>query len=204
MPKPILDPRQRQFWSDAERDLWAKLAPLLLKIHIAGAVSGEKLLPANLRVLVNWDRVNSAAIDYLHQYRISWVSKITDYTRDQAIKSIDTWIRNGEPLPNLEARLSPILGDMRAARVAATETTRIYQTGHETAWISSGMVEEFEFRTNVDERVCPQCGPRHGQAYKIGDIENTPPIHVNCRCFSVPRVKMENVGNEIERAIEEA
>lgn len=200
----FLDPRQMQFWSEEEKALWEELAPLLLRIYIAGSTKGESTLPANYRVLVNWDRVNQQAIDYLRHYRLEWVRKITDFTREQSIKAIDDWIRSGEPLPNLEARLAPLLGDTRAARVSSTEVTRIYQSGNEQAWLSTGMVEEFEYRTNVDERVCVLCGPRDGQIYKIGDTENTPPIHVNCRCFSVPHVSMTGVRSEIERAIEEA
>jgi hypothetical protein len=138
--KRPLDPRQMQFWTAEERELWNELAPLLLKIHIAGAVVGEALLPANLRVLVNWDLINERAIDWLYKYRLGNIAGIMSTTRDRVIRAIDDWIRSGEPLPNLEDRLRRWFDDKRASRIAVTEVTRVYAEGNQAAWSSSGLV----------------------------------------------------------------
>jgi hypothetical protein len=40
------------------------------------------------------------------------------------------------------------------------------------------------WETGADERVCPECGPLHGQAWPDGEGD-VPPVHVNCRCQRV-------------------
>jgi hypothetical protein len=36
--------------------------------------------------------------------------------------------------------------------------------------------------TQADERVCPECGPLHGQWFRQGEGPQ-PPLHADCRCF---------------------
>jgi hypothetical protein len=36
--------------------------------------------------------------------------------------------------------------------------------------------------TQRDERVCPECGPLHGQRFRQGEGP-WPPLHTSCRCF---------------------
>jgi hypothetical protein len=66
--------------------------------------------------------------------------------------------------------------------------------GNTQAWAAAD-VPEREWRTAVDELVCPICGPLHQQRAKIGEafpgnIQN-PPAHPNCRCALVPIVSPE-------------
>jgi SPP1 gp7 family putative phage head morphogenesis protein len=188
---------------------------LLLKIHIAGAVSGEKLLPANLRVLVNWDRVNAQAIKWLNGYRLNTegLASVIQTTRNRTIDAIEDWIRSGEPLPNLEPRLARWYDDQRARQIAVTEVTRVYAEGNRQSWKSTGMVGANRWNTANDELVCPICGPLHNVEVPLdegftpdgpGEGPTAPPAHVNCRCWLTPVVSLENVGDEIARAIEEA
>lgn len=37
------------------------------------------------------------------------------------------------------------------------------------------------WRTQADERVCPECGPLDGLVWEAG-AGPAPPLHVNCRC----------------------
>lgn len=216
--KRPLDPRQMQFWTQEERELWNELSPLLLKIHIAGAVAGEALLPANLRVLVNWDVINTNAIDWLYKYRLGNIGGIMSTTRDRAIKAIDDWIRSGEPLPNLEARLRRWFDDKRASRIAVTEVTNIYSQGNLTSWKSTNMIGGKKWNTARDELVCELCGPLDqfvvpvdsgfsvvdGKPVEDPEGVDGPAIHVGDRCWLTPVVSLDKVRSEIERAIEEA
>lgn len=44
--------------------------------------------------------------------------------------------------------------------------------------------EAFQFFATSDDRLCPTCGSRNQQIYKLG--ESQPPAHPSCRCIAVP------------------
>ena len=46
-------------------------------------------------------------------------------------------------------------------------------------------VEEVEWVTQADERVCEECGPRDGVIYPIDKVPQIP-AHYNCRCIIIP------------------
>lgn len=45
-------------------------------------------------------------------------------------------------------------------------------------------VDYFQFTATNDDRVCPYCITRNMRVYELG--ASRPPLHVNCRCFSMP------------------
>jgi len=65
-----------------------------------------------------------------------------------------------------------------------------YSHANRQAYIDSGVVNQIEFRTSADERVCPICGPRAGTRTDVQnpnfDGYGIPPLHVRCRCWIVP------------------
>ncbi len=46
------------------------------------------------------------------------------------------------------------------------------------------MIAMERWETRADERVCGQCGPKHGQLYEQGKGPQ-PPLHYGCRCRRV-------------------
>ena len=48
-------------------------------------------------------------------------------------------------------------------------------------------VEEAEWVTEKDEKVCPYCGAMDGKRYKLSEYPSKP--HINCRCTSRPVLK---------------
>ena len=212
MPIPLLDPRQYAFWSKEEQLLLDKIAPTLLSLIFKGGTNGSDLLPERVRVLVDWDQFNQRAVDYLHNYRVSWWQSINEVTRNHTVQAIDEWIKNGEPLPMLEARLERYFDQPRAHRVAVTEVTRVYAEGNQAAWRSTGFVESQRWHTSNDEKVCPICAPLDGMEVELDGGEFTteegegitgPPAHVNCRCWLTPVVSVEAAGKEFERILED-
>ena len=158
------------FWNDEAAHYWDEIAPISARVLSAGGQAGADALPAVARILLNWDVYNAAAVEYLHKYKLSWVSKINNTTRTRAITEIDEWIRAGEALPVLEARLTPIFGANRAGQIAVTEVTRLYSEGNQMAWKATGFVSGKSWRTANDEKVCPMCGPLHMQIVDIDDV----------------------------------
>jgi hypothetical protein len=49
------------FWDDESESLWEDLAEVIIGALLSGVEGGTDLLPANARVLVDFDHVNTAA-----------------------------------------------------------------------------------------------------------------------------------------------
>jgi len=65
--------------------------------------------------------------------------------------------------------------------VARTETIRSFVTNYEVALEDSGLVDEVEFVTADDDRVCDICNELDGKRFAIGE-GSRPPLHPLCRC----------------------
>jgi SPP1 gp7 family putative phage head morphogenesis protein len=89
----------------------------------------------------------------------------------------------------------------RAEMIARTETSEAVNYGRKKAWddaVEDGIIDDRtvyrEWVTGADERVCPICGPMHGQTRALdepfdtpdGEVDN-PPAHPNCRCTMIMR-----------------
>lgn len=159
-----------EFWSKEKRLLWEVMAPFFIALIHSGGEAGAGLLPESLRILIDWDYFNQEAINYLKDYRLSWVSGISDTTRDQSIDAIAEWIESGEAKPILDTRLAQILGPARAKSIATTEVTRMYARGNQLSWKATGFVTAQKWQTAQDERVCPMCGPLHDKIVSIDDV----------------------------------
>jgi len=86
----------------------------------------------------------------------------------------------------------------RAQTIAVTEVSRAQNEGRQLQWdrmIRDGLLNpgewEKEWVTAADERVCPICGPAHGQRQPVPGLFDLttgalphPPAHPNCRCIA--------------------
>jgi hypothetical protein len=203
-------------------------------ILLAAGSNGAAALPANLSVLVDWDVFNTAALDWLRRYlgdvaitgeggAWAWAANLTDTTRRQVVDEIDNWVRSGDALPSLQSKLAPLFGDARAARIAMTETTRIFAEGNLMAWKASGTARAKRWMTAVTD-VCPICIEMHGTIVDIeadwkftgemraanpeldkalsnlkADAFRAPPAHVNCRCWLQPVVIRAYEPEELDK-----
>ena len=197
------DPRQPQFWSEAENELWDELDAILQETYLSGVDGGVGILPKNIQPLVNFDHINSNALTFARNYRYTWVKGINDTTRKQTQQAIADWIQSGASLDALDTALEPIFGANRAAMIAATEVTRAFAQGNLDAWESTGVVEGGTWMTTNDERVCPICSEHDGETVGIGDIDAAPPdaSHPGCRCWLKPVVSEELVHKRLEEII---
>lgn len=186
MPTPL----DAQWWDEEEAALYEALLPLVLAALWAGMEGGTEALPANMQNLVNVNHLNQAAIDFAKEYRYTFIRDITETTRTQVQDVMANWIASGQSMDVLEAQLATIFGESRAARIAATETTRAFSQGNMDAWESTGFISSGEWMTAQDERVCPICASHEGEHVGIGDIDAAPPnsSHPGCRCWLQPVV----------------
>ena len=168
----------------------------LQRALIAGADLGVSVTVAQLDSVgfgFDWTLVNTRAREWATQYGYDLVSRITDTTRRGLQEAVSRWVDKGEGLDALQKDLTPLFGRERAKVIAQTETTNVYAHANELAAIESGVVDEMEFCTANDERVCPECGPMHGERRPIrGTYANgkgKPALHPRCRCWERPVVR---------------
>jgi hypothetical protein len=91
--------------------------------------------------------------------------------------------------------LRSVLSSARASTNAVTEVTNAISAGETfvTDRLRSEGAEVTEiWFTQIDERVCPVCAPRHGAERGDGWV-NDPPAHPNCRCYKGYRIRHNGV-----------
>lgn len=211
----MTSPLQPAFWDAEAQYAWAEFAPLLLRILFNGAQSGAGLLPSGMDVLVDWDVFNQNAINWINEWGSRILNDIVGTTQTQTIKALSDWIRGGEPLDVLEARLGPIVGEARAQMIATTEVTRLYAEGNLMAWKATGLVSAKSWRTAKDDKVCRICGPLDGKVVSLDggwtmDEEGrvveglgitAPPAHARCRCWLQPVVTEEGFREALRKTL---
>lgn len=117
-------------------------------------------------------------------------------------------ISRNELLKRIEETLGTKSGRFRrrAETIARTELTFAYNAGRLETYRKSGLVEAVRFYTIIDERRCDICASRHGLVIPLDDwraiAQNTPPIHVLCRCVLSPVLKDAKQLKEDDRKIE--
>lgn len=185
--------------------MWEEIATLALAIYLLGIDGGMDLLPANIRVLSDFGKINHAAAQFAKDYRFQWIKGITETTKKQTQEAFANWVQSGSPLSALEQLLESIFGDSRAERIAVTEVTRIFAQANMDAWESTGVITSAVWMTAEDDRVCPICEGYAGEHVGIGDIDSAPPdaSHPGCRCWLQPVVSEEKLQEEIERMLNE-
>lgn len=199
MPTPF----DTTFWQQEEDELYEDMLPLFLAALELGLDGGTEALPPNMQALVNPNTFNQAAIDYAKEYRYTYIRDITETTRKQTQDAMVTWMQSNQSLDVLESQLAGIFGEARAARIAATETTRAFAQGNMTAWESTGFVTSGEWMTSRDEKVCLICASHDGEHVGIGDIDAAPPnsSHPGCRCWLRPVVDEALVEQQLREIL---
>ena len=192
------DPMLPTFWA-AEHDLLARdVLPTLT------GIAQDVALTATVRSggLADWRTVNEAVIAWTDShYRsvagdaLGSIPNLDNTARDAVADAVNRWQR-GElnagagrgGLPRLIAELQNVeeFGVDRAARIAITETTRIFSESERTAAQANPNMEYLVWQTASDEVVCLICAPMEGQRIPKGQATFPggyyPPAHPNCRC----------------------
>lgn len=210
----MVDVLQPGFWDDEYLNGLSQFSPTALDVVFAGAQSGESLLPAGVRFLINWDYFNQSAIDWLNAWQDTVLRDINQTTRTRTVDIVSDWIQSGERFEVLTKRLDPLFGAQRAELIATTEVTRMYAEGNTLAWESTGVVGEVRWMTANDELVCTICGPLHNTTARLnsngftteagGVGLNSPPAHPRCRCWLQPIVSDELLRMRIREALNNA
>lgn len=144
----------------------------------------------------DWTLANTDAARWASQYSFELVRGINATSQARLQQAVTDWFQERTTLPDLVRELQPTFGRRRARLIAQTETTRAATEGSVRGFEQSGVVQQGEWVTVRDERVCPQCGPLHGQRAPLrGQFsggQSYPPAHPGCRCFVRPVIEDGN------------
>lgn len=192
-----MEPLTSNFWLTEAALLYGLVFDIVDDAATNGALSAAQgILQMLLGVHtpeVDLNLLNEAAHAYAQQHTFELVSGVTETSQKVLQAQFSEWIASGEPLPKLVDALAPMFGPVRADMIASTEITRAYANSNIMAWREYG-ADGQRWQTAVDDIVCEQCGPLHGQEYRLGDSEHTPPIHPRCRCWLQPVVKVPEIA----------
>lgn len=174
-------------WAEFEAALNKALLPQIV------AAMTEEVLRQSVAVGVGLEvgTVNVAALDWARTYTYDLIKGLTDTTRKTVQGAVTSFLETpGMTRGDLEKLLSTAFSESRASAIAVTEVTRA--SSQAAAWYQqelakSGLTMNRRWYTLADERVCPICGPLHGQLESVwaARFPDGPPAHPNCRCSVV-------------------
>jgi hypothetical protein len=179
-----IDDFDDEFFDDD--DFFADLLAILIAAQQLGALS----LPAMLSLDLDLNATNKEAEQAAKTYAYDLIKDLTDTSRETLRDAISDFVKTpGMTIGDVIDRLP--FSEQRAALIATTEITRAYATGQAAA--GESLKEQFPdvrvvktWYTNVDDRVCPICGPLHLVSVDMDEeFDNEfdgPPAHPGCRC----------------------
>ena len=160
-----------------------------------------------------FDANTQATQSFLRQRNYKMIREVVEETNKKLGKSLAEGISKGESIPQIRKRVTDLFENMaryRGDRIARTEVMNASNYATEEAYKQSGVVQEEEWLTALDERTCPWCSEMNGKTVNLGDrffskgdsldvggkllnfnyesIER-PPLHANCRCTLLPVIK---------------
>lgn len=195
------------FWQDENEALYRSVEAALVEVASDRAVQ-ISIATGNADM---WAVVNEEVNDWIGEYYQSFdptfvgsVPNLNVTARTVVGQALTDWQRGeletagfADGLPQLIRALEPAFGAQRAETIAVTETTRVFNEATITAGRANPLITRYRLFTAADDRVCPICGPLHGQLSSADKDNPTwnhpslgalpiPPLHVNCRCQAVP------------------
>lgn len=173
----------------------------LTRLVLAGMAAGDQALqagrnpaPSRAIIEIDWNLLSQEALDYAREYAYDLIKGINQTTTASIRDAIAAWVKAGASQSELTKALSGIVQDPnRAALIAQTESTRVYNEGARKRWSAAG-IERVRWQTVQDANVCPICSGLHNQEGGLREgvysprerAFLTPPAHPGCRCFTKP------------------
>lgn len=149
----------------------------------AGERGGQAFVD-KMEVQATFGLTNKNVIKYFDDYSKLLISSVDDYTKRWLAKEIQAGLKEGLSPSQIQDAITKKARDfskIRAERIVLTETATAMVTVEVESMVRSG-INEYIWRTSLDERVCPICGPLEGQQFKVR-TGRKPPGHVSCRCY---------------------
>lgn len=184
-----------EFWEQQGIDFSQEIRPFIEQIFLeqAGVVLEE------VPIGVDWTLINERAAAWASGYTFDLVRDLNDTSRQRLQDAVSRYYRDGLTIGELEQQLTGSFGPVRAEMIAVTEVTRAAARGEDSLvnlLRQEGIEMVTTWNTNVDELVCPKCGPLNGKEAAGRDGSGEPywihpssgvevriPAHPRCRCW---------------------
>lgn len=176
--------------ADMRREITRTLRDDLERVYVEAA----ETFASQLQYGVDADELQTRAQEWAGSYAPTLANSITTTTNN----SIQRAVQNAPTLPLNRSGLFALLGQLllgtagsRLIATAQTEVTNAVSNGERFVsekLKNDDMLVDLVWFTQLDERVCPVCAPRHGQVQGDG-WQNEPPAHPRCRCYVGYRIE---------------
>ena len=165
----------------------------LITALVTGASDGINLFQLRLNIGMDLTKPNENAAKWAKDYAYELIKGIDETSLKLVQDAVTNFVEDqGYTIGEVIDYLSYEFGDVRASRIAVTETTRAFAEGQKMA--ADELKQEFPdtaiyktWFTNNDDIVCDDCGPLDGVEVPMDDEFEVgvdgPPYHVNCRCW---------------------
>jgi hypothetical protein len=185
---PDFDQITPEIWREVTRGLNGAVFPQLRQVFVEATAAQAEAIG----VAYDFDLVNARAQEWAGRYTYNMVTGVTNTSRTRLQKIVANYFEQGVTIGDTQREIAKLFGPVRAEMIAQTEVTRAATEGERAGardLEAQGVRLRPIHQTNVDDRVCPICGPRHGQEITDGQF---PPLHVKCRCWVTYEVVLED------------
>jgi SPP1 gp7 family putative phage head morphogenesis protein len=177
------------FWNKELSNLWSVVSKKISEIIRHGVGGALNLLPEPIRSRISITLLQDDVIRYAMNYREEWISTINKTTMRGIWKKVEIWRSTGQPIDELIEKIRSLgFSEMRAKRIAVTETARLNSVAHQLSYNQAG-ITMFRWMTYGDNNVCEICIPNHGREFPVSQLSSLIPAHPNCRCWDEPVVE---------------
>lgn len=184
--------------AEAKEQYIEHITPPLTQVMAAAVEGGRQLLEvanphSEVQLTVKQGELSpvlsARALAWLRT-RIGWAAEqVGEDTAARLAQILAEGYRRGlgiaEIAKNIEREFA-YFSSVRAQRIARTEVMQAAAQGSLEGYRDSGIVQQVEFYTALDERVCPECMPLHQQIFSLEDSAGIITVHPNCRCVWLP------------------
>jgi len=209
--KKALDPKKFKLDPEQEADLFASLLDgITLEIIKDQSELAYRFIGLEGKLTI----ANDAVKNFITHQVKKIIKDATKDTNDKLASAIINGLDKEESVPQIRKRVGDLFDDMkkyRSERIARTETLRASNFAATESYKESGFVKKLRWLTALDDRTCEWCGPMNGKTIGIGDnffdkgdsfrgrdggvldldydSVEFPPLHVNCRCTTIPIIQ---------------
>lgn len=119
------------------------------------------------------------------------VDRLTETAKFNLDRAIRIGIATGETNGQIAARVREATNFSRDSAMGLTRTAvqHAAHIGRDAMYeANADLIKGVQWVATLDTRTCKRCGPIDGKVYKLGEGPR-PPLHINCRCTTVPVLK---------------
>jgi len=162
----------------------------------------QSLMSRKIDPMQYYFRPSEKVLRFLDEYTV----QLAHVIQEDLLENMTQWVRETiqqgmsekEAIKYLQSKVK-VFSRNRLQKIARTEATRAFNIGTLEEGRESDIVVGYRFDAVLDKNTTDICRARNGKFIPKGMedllIENTPPLHVNCRSRLVPVTELDSTKN---------